>query len=67
MHRTGIGVLRLDPNVARAGGPQIQGAESAAVVHLLRTLDNTESGALRPNPTLQKPEGTIAKAERVKP
>jgi hypothetical protein len=37
----------MNPNVAKAGGLQIQGVEGEAVVKLLRTLDNTGYGVLR--------------------
>jgi hypothetical protein len=44
---TGSGALRLYPNTPKAGGLQSQGAEVAAVVHLLQDLGNTGSGVLR--------------------
>jgi hypothetical protein len=37
----------LNPNVAKAGGLQSQGAKGAAVVDLLQALGNVGSGVLR--------------------
>ncbi len=37
----------MNPNDAKVGGLQSQGAEGEAVVNLLRTLGNTGSGVLR--------------------
>ena len=43
-HENRIPVL---PNVAKVGGLRSQGAEGAAVVHLLQALGNAGSGVLR--------------------
>jgi hypothetical protein len=46
--RRKIGALgHVNPNVAKAGGLQSQGAKGAAVVDLLQALGNTGSGVLR--------------------
>jgi len=37
----------IDPNVAKVGGLQSQGAKGEAIVNLLRTLCNSGSGVLR--------------------
>jgi len=37
----------FNPNVAKVGGLQSQGAKGKAVVNLLRTLGNAGSGVLR--------------------
>jgi len=39
--------IAIDPNVAKAGGLQSQGAKGAAVVDLLQALGNAGSGVLR--------------------
>jgi hypothetical protein len=43
----GIGRTELNPNVAKVGGLQSQGAKGAAVVNLLQALGNAGSGVLR--------------------
>ena len=39
--------VKINPNVAKVGGLQSQGAKGEAVVNLLRTLGNAGSGVLR--------------------
>jgi hypothetical protein len=46
----GIKKFKVDPNVAKAGGLQSQGAKGAAVVNLLQALGNAGSGVLRLSP-----------------
>ena len=52
----GTPIAFLNPNVAKAGGLQSQGAKGDAVVDLLRALGNAGSGVLRLSRRVKKME-----------